>query len=232
MAAPSVRVIEPAFEPSPPLPPARRKGPAGAWQVLVDGKWLSERAVLAWQAYQLKGTRAEAALDMGIDKEAFDKHLARYTEAMGLPKAPADGAPSKPKAVQKSSERFDSGHKERPGGWSTPKPAEQVAPAAAPTPAMEPPAEPWRATVEHLFTTMVDAGERLAAVERHVSEFTKDDELPTAVYRHGYRIGWLVAALTFISGYDNVSQPNEWTIKRIVAIARKALDPADPPVYP
>ena len=91
------------------------------------------------------------------------------------------------------------------------------------------PREPAQPEMSEMLADIVV---RLIDVELHVTEFPSADELPTAIYRHGYRVGWMVAALQLIQTYANVTNPNEATMKRMGTIVSEALTPPQPPEYP
>jgi hypothetical protein len=78
-----IRVIPTPEVPDPPRGHARRKGPSGAWQVLVDGAWVSERALQAHEALtHHHGDRRAAAEALGLSADQFGKALKAWDEAM------------------------------------------------------------------------------------------------------------------------------------------------------
>lgn len=67
-------------------PVARRKGPAGAWQVFHRGKWVSENAVAVAKALPLHSDLERVAVALGITE---DQARTRYdTYRLNFPDAP------------------------------------------------------------------------------------------------------------------------------------------------
>lgn len=73
---------------------ARRKGPRGRWELLVDDTWVPEEHVQAWEAAQRLGSQAAAARELGIPKATLHSRIGAYMSALGMsgPRPAAPGA--------------------------------------------------------------------------------------------------------------------------------------------
>jgi len=96
--------------------PERRKGPRGTPQVRIDGKWIAESMVQAWDAWERHRSPAAAAEELGISRDLLKGRLKRYEDVFGVERQPA--IEQAPPDEHPQSARFDSGHKRKP--WDQP----------------------------------------------------------------------------------------------------------------
>jgi hypothetical protein len=209
-----VRVIPAVDMPEPPVPVARRKGQAGAWQVLHEGKWISERAVKAHEALlSTGGARHLAAVQAGLTNDEFRRAIDVYDKATaGKARTPAASAKTeRPRLV-----------KPTPEVYYAPKPA-----PSEPEPAVEPAASGPPVDPEPVAVFTVSQSVSSSADAKVVLKPPLDgDLLSHQAYRHGYLIGWMAAALA--AAVDTASNHQELRQR----IARLALDPPEPPRLP
>jgi hypothetical protein len=210
-----VRVI-PQAEPMPerePVTVGRRKGPAGAWQVLHRGKWVSERAVKAHEELELAGgDRERAAVALGIEKEQLRGVLKVYDDAFpdsALPK------PARKPLVKPSPKAYYA---------PTPKARPPAAPPADAAPGDEP---PWPVEPPLESVAVITEPQTTNHAVREVAWRPPAGEpLSHQAYRHGYHVGWMAAALA--AAVDSAPMARDLRTR----LARLALDPPEPPDLP
>ena len=214
-------------------PPAqgrpRRKGSGGRWEVYVDGKWVGEAGLEAWETTQRLGTQKAAAAALGVSPPALNLRMAAYEQQTGH-EGPRPGAARagrkggrRPKANGAATEPISQHEREHAMGMessSTP-PADrtetvgngqETPPAAVVETGADYASDMHQAQPvdegaleDRVYTRVLEYMEAyqrdLEAPESlsMVATHTADRPLVWPPYEHGFSVGWMQAALTIIA---------------------------------